>query len=68
SKKYDVNVIGLTLSKNQVAHVQKTFEAMDTARSRRVLLQGWEQWDQPVDRIVSIGAFEHFGHERYDDF
>ncbi|WP_045385677.1 class I SAM-dependent methyltransferase, partial [Mycobacterium kyorinense] len=22
----------------------------------------------PVDRIVSIGAFEHFGHERYDDF
>ncbi|WP_201359644.1 class I SAM-dependent methyltransferase, partial [Mycobacterium paraintracellulare] len=33
-----------------------------------VLLQGWEQWDEPVDRIVSIGAFEHFGHERYDDF
>jgi len=21
-----------------------------------------------VDRIVSIGAFEHFGHQRYDDF
>jgi cyclopropane-fatty-acyl-phospholipid synthase len=21
-----------------------------------------------VDRIVSIGAFEHFGHDRYDDF
>ncbi|WP_045384874.1 class I SAM-dependent methyltransferase, partial [Mycobacterium kyorinense] len=53
-EKYDVNVIGLTLSKNQVAHVQQTFEAMDTARSRRVLLQGWEQWDEPVDRIVSI--------------
>jgi cyclopropane-fatty-acyl-phospholipid synthase len=33
-----------------------------------VLLQGWEQFDEPVDRIVSIGAFEHFGRDRYDDF
>src|SRR6478752_237678 len=57
-EKYDVNVIGLTLSKNQAAHVQKTFDAMDTARSRRVLLHGWEEFDEPVDRIVSIGAFE----------
>ena len=40
-----------------------------TARARkRVLLQGWEQFDEPVDRIVSIGAFEHFGRDRYDDF
>ncbi|MHA7652057.1 cyclopropane mycolic acid synthase MmaA2 [Mycobacterium sp. ML4] len=67
-EKYDVNVIGLTLSKNQAAHVQKTFDEMDTERSRRVLLEGWEQFNEPVDRIVSIGAFEHFGHERYDDF
>jgi len=41
---------------------------MDTERSARVLLAGWEQFDEPVDRIVSIGAFEHFGHDRYDDF
>jgi cyclopropane-fatty-acyl-phospholipid synthase len=67
-EKYDVNVIGLTLSKNQAARVQKTFDEMDTACSRRVLLQGWEQFDEPVDRIVSIGAFEHFGHDRYDAF
>lgn len=33
-----------------------------------MLLAGWEQFDEPVDRIVSIGAFEHFGHERYEDF
>ncbi|UGT93508.1 class I SAM-dependent methyltransferase [Mycobacterium ostraviense] len=67
-EKYDVNVIGLTLSKNQAAHVQKTFDKMDSPRSRTVLLKGWEQFDEPVDRIVSIGAFEHFGHDRYDDF
>ena len=35
-EKYDVNVVGLTLSKNQAAHVQKMFDEMDTHRSRRV--------------------------------
>jgi cyclopropane-fatty-acyl-phospholipid synthase len=67
-EKYNVNVIGLTLSKNQAAHVQKVFDESTSPRSKRVLLAGWEQFDEPVDRIVSIGAFEHFGHERYDGF
>jgi hypothetical protein len=67
-EKYDVNVIGLTLSKNQAAQVQRSFDAMDNPRTKRVLLEGWEQFDEPVDRIVSIGAFEHFGHDRYQDF
>nr|WP_313958174.1 cyclopropane mycolic acid synthase MmaA2 [Mycobacterium simulans] len=67
-EKYDVNVIGLTLSKNQAAHVQKSIDEMDTPRTRRVELKGWEQFDEPVDRIVSIGAFEHFGHDRHADF
>src|ERR1700761_170301 len=67
-EKYDVNVIGLTLSKNQAEHVQKSFDALDTERSREVRLNGWEQFHEKVDRIVSIGAFEHFGFERYDDF
>ena len=67
-EKYDVNVIGLTLSKNQAEHVQKSFDALDTQRSREVRLNGWEQFHEMVDRIVSIGAFEHFGFERYDDF
>jgi cyclopropane-fatty-acyl-phospholipid synthase len=67
-EKYDVNVIGLTLSKNQAAHVEKVFEASDSPRTKRVMLKGWEEFDEPVDRIVSIGAFEHFGFDRYDDF
>jgi len=67
-EKYDVNVVGLTLSKNQAAHVQKLFDEMDSPHRRRVLLNGWEQFDEPVDRIVSIGAFEHFGYDRYGDF
>ena len=70
-ERYDVNVIGLTLSENQKAHVEQVFAALDdngNTRSKRVLLQGWEEFDQPVDRIVSIGAFEHFGRDRWDDF
>ena len=67
-EKYDVNVVGLTLSKNQKAHVENVFAKHDSPRTKRVLLQGWEQFDEPVDRIVSIGAFEHFGKDRWDDF
>src|SRR6201746_2685052 len=67
-EKYDVNVVGLTLSKNQAAHVQRSFDAMDNPRSKQVLLAGWEEFSEPVDRIVSIGAFEHFGTDRYGDF
>jgi cyclopropane-fatty-acyl-phospholipid synthase len=67
-EKYDVNVVGLTLSKNQKAYVEELFAKSGGARSKRVLLEGWERFSEPVDRIVSIGAFEHFGFERYDDF
>ncbi|HWS91935.1 MAG TPA: cyclopropane mycolic acid synthase PcaA [Mycobacterium sp.] len=67
-EKYDVNVVGLTLSENQAEHVQKMFDQMDTPRSRQVLLEGWEKFHEPVDRIVSIGAFEHFGRQRYGRF
>ncbi|WP_408632485.1 cyclopropane mycolic acid synthase family methyltransferase [Mycobacterium novum] len=67
-EKYDVNVIGLTLSKNQHAYSQSLLDEIDTERTRRVLLQGWEEFNEPVDRIVSIEAFEHFGFENYDDF
>ena len=67
-EKYDVNVVGLTLSRNQAGHVEQLFGQSDSPRSKRVLLEGWEQFDEPVDRIVSVGAFEHFGFDRYDDF
>ena len=67
-EKYDVDVVGLTLSKNQAAYVNHLLDGVDTKRSRRVYLEGWEQFDEPVDRIVSIGAFEHFGHDRYPAF
>ncbi|WP_078314460.1 cyclopropane mycolic acid synthase family methyltransferase [Mycobacterium sp. D16Q16] len=65
---YDVNVIGLTLSKNQFTHVTKLLDSTESSRTHEVRLAGWEEFDGTVDRIVSIGAFEHFGHERYASF
>ena len=67
-ERYDVNVVGLTLSENQRKHVERALAHHGSLRSKRVLLQGWEEFDEPVDRIVSIGAFEHFGFDRYQDF
>ncbi|MEH3156450.1 MAG: cyclopropane mycolic acid synthase family methyltransferase [Gordonia paraffinivorans] len=68
-EKYDVDVIGLTLSKNQYELVNESLAAATPAgRTAEVRLQGWEEFDEPVDRIVSIGAFEHFRAERYPAF
>jgi len=67
-EKYDVNVIGLTLSKNQCRYCEQLFTTLDTDRTTRVELHGWEEFDEPVDRIVSIEAFEAFPKERYGAF
>lgn len=65
---YDVNVIGITLSKAQSEFARERLAKLDTDRSVEVRLQGWEEFDEPVDRIVSIGAFEAFKVERYPLF
>ncbi len=67
-EEHDVNVVGLTLSKNQCAYGQRLLDGIDTNRSRQVSLHGWEEFDEPVDRIISIEAFEAFPKERYAAF
>src|SRR6267154_996698 len=39
---FDVNVIGLTLSENQHGHAERALADVNSPRSMRVLLQGWE--------------------------
>ncbi|MCH9641244.1 MAG: class I SAM-dependent methyltransferase [Actinomycetia bacterium] len=67
-EKYDVNVIGITLSKYQYEYSKAMLAELPTSRSAEVRLQGWEEFNEPVDRIVSIGAFEAFKAERYPLF
>ena len=65
-EQYGVRAVGLTLSRNQ--HELGRERLSDLADRVEIRLQGWEEFDQPVDRIVSIGAFEHFREERYAAF
>jgi cyclopropane-fatty-acyl-phospholipid synthase len=67
-ERYDVKVVGLTLSRNQCTLAQEVLDQVDTDRSRQVLLRGWEEFDEPVDRIISIEAFEAFPKTRYKAF
>ncbi len=66
---FQVNVVGLTLSRNQYDFVTNLLsQRAGGAGHGEVLLAGWEEFEGKVDRIVSIGAFEHFRAERYADF
>src|SRR5262245_39217616 len=63
---YGVSCVGLTLSRRQYEYARRRLRRLEDRAEVR--LQGWEEFDEPVDRIVSIGAFEHFRHERYSQF
>jgi cyclopropane-fatty-acyl-phospholipid synthase len=69
AQKYRVNVTALTLSKGQFDYVKQKVKRLPPGSGTvEVRLQGWEEFNEPVDRIVSIAAFEHFRIERYTPF
>jgi cyclopropane-fatty-acyl-phospholipid synthase len=65
---YKVNVVGLTLSENQHAYATQQAVELGHQDSIQYRLQGWEEFACSADRIVSIGAFEHFRKERHEAF
>jgi len=68
AERYGANVIGLTLSRNQFEYASRRAAEQANPEAVRFRLQGWEEFDEPVDRILSIGAFEHFRNSRHDAF
>ncbi len=66
AERWGVDVVGLTLSRNQRDRAAAALADVPTHADVR--LMGWEELDEPVDRIVSIGAFEHFRRARYPAF
>jgi len=69
AENYNVDVIGLTLSANQYAYGRRRLETQRlSSGSVDFRLQGWEEFEEPVDRIISIGAFEHFRKQRHREF
>lgn len=60
---YGVDATGITLSKNQHAHVQHLIEEKGLQGRVRVELRDYRQLDsaRPFDKISSVGMFEHVG-------
>jgi len=67
-EKYDVSVIGITLSKNHYARTKERLAAIPTTRRAEARLQGWEEFDGQVDRIMSFEAFDAFKKDRWPAF
>jgi cyclopropane-fatty-acyl-phospholipid synthase len=67
-EKYDVNVIGVTLSRNHYERTKARLAAIPTTRRAEARLQGWEEFDERVDRIISFEAFDAFKKERWPAF
>jgi len=60
---YGVDATGITLSKNQHAHVQQLIAQKGLKRRVRIELRDYRELaeDQPFDKISSVGMFEHVG-------
>ncbi|MES2185320.1 MAG: cyclopropane-fatty-acyl-phospholipid synthase family protein [Pseudomonadota bacterium] len=60
---YGVEATGITLSRNQHAHVQRLIDERGLGGRVRVELRDYRDLDtgQPFDKISSIGMFEHVG-------
>ena len=60
---YGVNATGITLSKNQHAHVQRLIEEKRLQGRVRMELRDYRELDesQGFDKIASVGMFEHVG-------
>jgi cyclopropane-fatty-acyl-phospholipid synthase len=67
-EKYDVNVVGITLSRNHYARTKARLAAIPTTRRVEARLQGWEEFDEQVDRIMSFEAYDAFKKERWPAF
>jgi len=68
AREFNARVTGLTLSEEQLA-VAKA-RAKDAGLDHLVDFQllDYRSWQQPVDRVVSVGMFEHVGVNHYDTF
>jgi len=63
AENYGVRGTGITLSRNQHAHVNRLIETKGLAGRVRMLLLDYRDLpeDQPFDKIASIGMVEHVG-------
>ncbi len=64
AEKYNVEVVGVTVSKEQVALGKELCKGLPV----EFRLQDYREVNEKFDRIVSIGMFEHVGYKNYREF
>jgi cyclopropane-fatty-acyl-phospholipid synthase len=65
---YGVEVLGVTLSEEQLALARERAEAAGVAAKVKFDLIDYRRVEGTFDRIVSVGMFEHVGAGHYDEF
>lgn len=64
AEKYDVEVIGITVSIEQVALGKELCKGLPV----EFRLQDYRDVNEKFDRIVSVGMIEHVGHKNYKEY
>ena len=64
AEKYDVNVTGVTISKQQVELGKELCKGLPVD----IRLQDYRDIGESFDRVVSVGMFEHVGRKNYKTF
>jgi cyclopropane-fatty-acyl-phospholipid synthase len=62
------DVVGITLSEEQLAYARDRAERLGLSRRVRFELQDYRSVEGTFDRIVSVGMFEHVGRRSYEAF
>lgn len=67
---YGVDATGITLSRNQHAHVTKLIQEKGLAGRVRMELLDYRKLDEstPYDKIASVGMFEHVGRAQLEGY
>jgi Cyclopropane fatty acid synthase and related methyltransferases len=64
AEKYEVKVVGITVSKEQIELGRKLCEGFPVD----IRLMDYRDLNEKFDRIVSVGMFEHVGYKNYKTF
>jgi len=64
AEKYGVEVVGVTVSKEQVALGKELCRGLPV----EFRLQDYRELNEKFDRVVSVGMIEHVGYKNYRDY
>ncbi|MCG7326563.1 class I SAM-dependent methyltransferase [Achromobacter sp. ACRQX] len=70
AERYGVDATGITLSRNQHAHVSRLIQEKGLSDRVRIELLDYRKLDasQPYDKIASVGMFEHVGRAQLQSY